>query len=223
MVTRFLQRMVLGPSWKLTEQAKAQPQEALPLPTVTAIEGATITLRLMSAADSAAMLKFAQSLPANDLLFLRRDITRPDQIEDWVRDINAGLVTTVLAVADGNIAGYATVASEGLSWTQHVRELRVMVSAAMRGKHLGRLLTEQAFAIARQQGAKKMLAQMTTDQRAAIAIFESMGFETEARLRNHVVDRDGHMHDLQIMSLDIDAFEAKIEIATTQSATELFE
>jgi hypothetical protein len=35
---------------------------------------------------------------------------------------------------------------------------------------LGRLLTEQGFAIARERGVRKMIAQMTTDQEAAIFV-----------------------------------------------------
>ena len=48
-----------------------------------------------------------------------------------------------------------SVVADGLAWTRHVRELRVMVAPLMRGAHPGCLLTVQAFAIAGQQGAKK--------------------------------------------------------------------
>ena len=65
-----------------------------------------------------------------------------DQVEIWLRDIADGLTTTVLAISvrpepvegDGEIIGYASVASDGLAWTRHVRELRVLVSPSMRGK-----------------------------------------------------------------------------------------
>jgi RimJ/RimL family protein N-acetyltransferase len=39
-----------------------------------------------------------------------------------------------------------------------------------------------------------------------------MGFEREARLRNQLVDRDGQFHDLQIMSLDVDEFRARVDL-----------
>ena len=37
-------------------------------------------------------------------------------------------------------------------------------------------------------------------------------FEREARLRNQLIDRDGQLHDLQIMSLDVDEFRAKVDL-----------
>ena len=131
--------------------------------------------------------------------------------------------TTCLTVAgDGAILsrGYATVASDGLAWTRHVAELRVLVSPSMRGLQLGRILTEQAFAIARQRGVRKMIAQMTLDQRAAMRVFSHIGFEREARLRNQLIDRDGQLHDLQIMSLDVDEFRAKIDLMTISAQHE---
>ncbi len=67
-----------------------------------------------------------------------------------------------------------------MTWTRHVAELRVLVAPEMRGLGLGRLLTEQGFAIARERGVRKMIAQMTTDQEAAVHAFERMGFEREA-------------------------------------------
>ena len=45
----------------------------------------------------------------------------------------------------------------------------------MRGKGLGRLLTQEAFAQALERGIEKMVAQMTVDQKGAIATFEGWG------------------------------------------------
>ena len=166
------------------------------------------------------MLDFARSLPPHDLLFLRRDITQPEVVEDWARDLQEDRYVTIVALRGTQIVGYATVASDGLAWTRHVAELRVLVSPSMRGLQLGRILTEQAFAIARQRGVRKMIAQMTLDQRAAMRVFSHIGFEREARLRNQLIDRDGQLHDLQIMSLDVDEFRAKIDLMTISAQHE---
>jgi len=184
------------------------------LPAQVTISGTALTLRLMTAGDGPRVLDFASTLPSHDLLFLRRDITRPDQVDVWLDEVAKGMTTTVLALAEDEVVGYASVVADGLAWTRHVRELRVMVAPSMRRAHLGRLLTVQAFAIAKQQGAKKMVAQMTADQTAAIEVFRSLGFEPEARLHRQVIDRDGQLHDLQVMGLDVEAFDLAIETAT---------
>ena len=209
----WLVRLLRGPFGGVLEQAVAQPSAPLTLPAHATVGGRDLTLRYLEQSDGPAILAFARALPAHDMLFLRRDITKDDQVAAWLRDAATGLATTVFAT-DGNvIVGYATVASDGLTWTRHIRELRVLVAAEMRGQHLGRLLTEQAFAVAREQGAKKMVAQMTTDQVGAIRAFRRIGFAPEARLRSQVIDREGHLHDLQIMTIDIDEFQSKLEAA----------
>jgi hypothetical protein len=53
------------------------------------------------------------------------------------------------------------------------------------------------------------MARMTPDQRGAIALFEEMGFRGEAMLRDHVRDREGKVHDLAILSLDVARMEAQ--------------
>ena len=60
-------------------------------PAAGAIGGQRVTLRLMTGGDSVAMLAFARGLPEHDLLFLRRDITKPDQVATWLQRIAAGV------------------------------------------------------------------------------------------------------------------------------------
>ncbi len=47
-----------------------------------------VSLRLMGAADKAAMLQFARSLPQEDLLFLHSDITDPASVDEWIRRVD---------------------------------------------------------------------------------------------------------------------------------------
>jgi L-amino acid N-acyltransferase YncA len=180
-------------------------------PRQVSTDAGAMTLRYMTAADAEVALAFARALSPHDLLFLRRDITRPEAVDIWMKGIERGRITTIMAEDSGRVHGYATIDRGDLSWSPHVGELRVMVSGAMRGKGLGRLLTQEAFAIALGLGIEKMVAQMTLDQKGAIAVFEEMGFRPEALLRDHVKDRDGKTHDLLILSLDVAKFQAQME------------
>ncbi len=175
-------------------------------PAAGTVGGRRVSLRLMDNGDGEAVLAFARGLSQHDLLFLRRDITQPDQVETWVQRIEAGVTTSLLLLDDdGTIAGYATVDRNDLPWSQHVAELRVLVGPTLRGRGVGRLLTEEAFRIALGMGVDKVIGQMTVDQHQAIAVFRSLGFQPEALLRDHVKDRDGNKHDLVILSHDIAA------------------
>jgi len=97
-----------------------------------------------------------------------------------------------------------------LSWSRHVGELRVLVGPALRGAGLGRQLIQESFLLALELELDKLCAQMTIDQRGAIAVFEELGFRAEALLRNHVKDRDGTSHDLAVLSHDVKAVDATL-------------
>ena len=125
-------------------------------PMTSQVAGQAHTLRLMGRDDGERMLSFARSLPEHDLLFLRRDITRPDQVEVWLDRIEAGLTASLLLINDaGKVDGYATVDRNDLPWSPHVAELRILVSPALREQGVGRLLTEEAFRIALEMGVEK--------------------------------------------------------------------
>lgn len=175
-------------------------------PREIALDGGSISLRLMDPSDRQAVLSFARSLPPDDLLFLRLDITSPEGVEEWVRNIEAGRTITVLALQDGAVVGYASVHHNDVMWNRHIGEIRVNVAPQFRRQGLGRRLVDEVFAIARDIGLRKITAQMTTDQKGARITFERLGFRAEALLADFVVDRDGKTRDLLIMSHDLTGF-----------------
>ena len=166
--------------------------------------GRHIALRLMGAADREQILTFARSLPPDDLLFLRTDITEPAIIDQWISDLERANSITVLAETKRELAGYATLHLEQARWTRRVGEIRVQVAPAFRGYGLGRRLTLEIFNLGQSRGIKKMAAMMTPDQTGARAAFEKLGFQVEALLQDWVVDRGGRPRDLLIMSYDLE-------------------
>lgn len=199
---------------------EAEPNPLQSYPRELPLDGGAVTLRLMTPGEREAALAFARALPPHDLLFLRRDISRPEMIDLWLDGIRRERIVSLLAERDGAVLGYATVDRGELSWSPHVAELRVMVAPALRGHGLGRLLTREAFRIAIALGVEKMVAQMTADQEGAIAVFEKMGFHTEALLRDHVKDREGQKHDLLIMAHDVNGFLTQMEAYGVAEALE---
>jgi L-amino acid N-acyltransferase YncA len=167
-------------------------------------DGRRVSLRLMEAADRQRVLSFAQSLPPDDLLFLRTDITEPALVDEWIGNLEKGATVTVLAEVDGKLAGYASLHLEQARWTRRVGEIRVQVGVPYRGVGLGRQLAVQIFGLGQARGLKKMAAMMTPDQAGARAAFEKIGFSVEALLQDWVVDRKGRPRDLLIMSHDLE-------------------
>ncbi|MCA8899838.1 MAG: GNAT family N-acetyltransferase [Hyphomonas sp.] len=161
------------------------------------------TLRLPVAKDAEAVHAFACALPAHDLLYLRRDISKRPVVDAWLDSIEDGESIALLAEQDGALVGMSAIMMDRKSWSPHVGEIRVLIGEAARGKGLGRMMIQESFLQALDLGLEKIVAQMTLDQGGARAVFEEMGFQPEALLKNHVRDRNGEDHDILIMSCDV--------------------
>jgi RimJ/RimL family protein N-acetyltransferase len=172
--------------------------------TVTLDDKTEISLRLMTAADADRVMAFARALPEQDLLFLRADITNPRIVAQWVDNIAAERTVTVIAEAGSEMAGYVSLHYNQVTWQRHLGEIRIQVGLPFRSHGLGRVLAGEIFAVARNLGLRKIVAQMTVEQKGAIATFERLGFHPEALLQDFVIDRAGRTHDRVVMSYDVE-------------------
>jgi RimJ/RimL family protein N-acetyltransferase len=163
----------------------------------------TVTLRLMEKSDRDGVLDFARSLPPDDLLFLRKDITDPEVVDQWVRDIEAERTISVLAEVNGELVGYSSLWRDESFWGRHIGEIRVLVRSDYRSVGLGRRLSFDVFAIAKDLGLDKIIARMTPEQKRTRANLERLGFTADALLRGFVLDREGKPRDLLVMSSDV--------------------
>ncbi len=182
-------------------------------------DGRIANVRLMARADKEQILEFARSLPQDDLLFLRTDITDPAVIDEWVDHVEKGTTITLLAemvnietvlsepsVRIKELAAYASVHLSPVRWTRSIGELRINIAPTYRSIGLGRRLTAEIFAVAKSVGLRKITAQMTADQSGARAVFEKLGFQVEAVLADWVEDRRGRSRDLIVMTHDLYGF-----------------
>jgi L-amino acid N-acyltransferase YncA len=171
-------------------------------------DGKAFTIRLMepSEADKAAILDFARGLSEDDLLYLRTDITDPAVVSQWIDNLRSGNTTTLLAEAQDELAGYASVHREPARWTRCVGELRINAGPRFRGAGLGRALVAEAFSIGQALGLRKLCGMLTPDQTGARTAFERLGFRVEAVLQEWVQDRRGRLRDLLVMTYELDGF-----------------
>src|SRR5262249_41361155 len=153
----------------------------------------------------------ARQLPTHDLLFLPRNISEPKVLSAWIKEIERGVITSLLAVKAGKVVGCGTLVRDPHSWSPHVGEIRNVVSTDVRGQGVGRALTQEIFALALDAGLEKLVAQMTVDQTGAIAIFEGLGFRAEALLHDQVQDRAGRKHDIVVLGHNVAQFRSQLE------------
>jgi L-amino acid N-acyltransferase YncA len=172
-------------------------------PKTVAVNGAKLNFRLMEAKDRYTILNFAQGLTEAELSFMRRDITQPDIVDEWVRDIEAGRAVTILVEDGGRLVAYGTLYFSQLFWSRHLAELRVMVSSPYRNRGVGSALTRELLKLASAYPFDKLLAYMAVEDKAAQKMAESLGFKPEALLTDWIKTRDDRTHDLLIMAASL--------------------
>lgn len=168
-----------------------------------------VAIEPMVSSDRQPLEQFIATLPPEDLLFVPRDISHPKVMDAWMQALDKGSIASLVARDGERVVGCSSIYTDAMSWSRHVGELRVLVAADGRGQGLGRMLIQECFVQALTLGLKKLVAQMTINQTAAVAIFEDLGFRPEALLRQHVADRHGDLHDLVILSHDVKAVAAR--------------
>lgn len=153
------------------------------------------------------MLTFTKKLTADDMMYLRLDISQAEVLDEWLDNTQNGKSTTVLALDEaGNVGGYCTLHRNLKSWTRHIGEIRVFVSNEMRGIGLARRLVNEIFQIAKQQNVQRLVVNIARDQLHIQQMLQRLGFKVEALLTDWLMSRDGRTHDLVIMSHSVEEY-----------------
>jgi RimJ/RimL family protein N-acetyltransferase len=160
----------------------------------------------MTADDAPALLEFYRSLPPEDLLYLREDVTKPESMTRWVETIESEQGWHLLAGYEGRIIADGELDHQFYGWSRHVGELRIVVDPAFRGSGLSMVIAQEVLAQATDEGLHKVMVQMMVGQHPALHLFEKLGFCHEAILKEHVQDQHGQLRDLIIMAYFIQDF-----------------
>lgn len=154
----------------------------------------------MTVDDAPALLNFYRSLPPEDLLYLREDVTSPHAMQRWIDGLESDQGWHLLAGYEGRIIADGELDHQFYGWLQHIGEVRLVVDPAFRGSGLSHLIVQEILAQAVDEGLHKVMVQMTVDQVSALHLFSRVGFRREALLREHAMDQHGQLRDLIIMS-----------------------
>ena len=152
-----------------------------------------------------ALLRFFETLPEGDLTFIKEEVTDPATVRSWATDTaSGGRWVSVDTGGEGGsgtdeVTGYVAVRPLP-GWSDHVGEVRLVVSPSQRGRGLGRALARRALVEAVSAGCSKLVVEAVAGQGAALSLFTDLGFSGEALLRNHIRDRTGELRDLMVLA-----------------------
>jgi L-amino acid N-acyltransferase YncA len=166
-------------------------------------DGNQVVVKPLEGGDAPALLEFYRTLPEEDRLYLRDDVTKPEWLERFVAHVKHNEVVSLIAERGGKVVGEASLYRALHGWTAHVGEIRVTVEPRLRRSGLGTALARDLVKVAIGLGVEKMIVQMVESQQSARRLFEKLGFRQEAVLRGHVKDIHGIKRDLLIAANDV--------------------
>lgn len=167
------------------------------------LSGDTFHFRLATASDREKLFALAQSLPESDLLFMRRDITKMDAIDAWMKDIDDKQAITILVEDNNRIIGYGTIYYNQIFWQRHIGELRVLVNSAYRNRGVGTQIFIELITLAESLKLDKVVTYIAITDRGARRMLEGLNLKAEAILPDWVKTRDNKTYDLVIMARSV--------------------
>ena len=140
--------------------------------------------------------EFFRRVPESDHNSFAEDVFAPGAVESWLRDPRG---QRRVGVVDATVVGYLAVLPL-VGWSSHVGSLRLVVDPQCRGKGVGRALARAGLLLSLEMGLSKTVVEVVVDAVHAVGMFEAIGFEPEALLRDHVRDRTGQLRDLVVLA-----------------------
>jgi RimJ/RimL family protein N-acetyltransferase len=162
--------------------------------------GLEIVVRPLERSDEAELFRFFSSLPENERLFLRDDVTQREVVHRWIEELGSPELVRLVALREGRIVGDATLRRPARGWMRHVGEVRAVVAPESQRHGVASTLVRELCGQAVLCGLDKLVVMAAQDQAGALTSLERLGFVREAVLRNHVTDIRGKKRDLIIMA-----------------------
>jgi ribosomal protein S18 acetylase RimI-like enzyme len=166
-------------------------------------DGTIVLLRPLVAADRQKLIAFFQSLPEEQRLYLRHDVTDVNIIESWTENIDYSRAFPLIALVDNHIVGDITLHRIPFGWKRHIGNVRVVVSPDYHDQGLATLLIHEIVELAGEFGLEKLWAELPLNMPAALSVFRKAGFSSKAVIEGLVKDLRGRNTDVVILVCDI--------------------
>ncbi len=163
-------------------------------------DGTRVLIRDLHKEDLDKLMKFYRSLPPDDRVYLKVDVTKRKVVEDRMKLIEEGTIFRIIALHDDEIVGDGMFEISKEVWRKHQGELRVIVARPFQRKGLGMLMFRELHSLALKKDIDKIVVKMMRPQKGAINICKKLGFHKETIIPNYVWDQEDKPQDLVIMS-----------------------
>ena len=175
--------------------------------TVTLKDGRACTLRSGTASDGQALLDVFNLIHGQTDFLLtypeEHGYTAQQEADFLQRKMDSTDEIELLAELDGKVVGSAGIGCVGRKEKiRHRAELGISVDKAYWGLGLGRALTKACIECAKRAGYAQLELEVVAENRSAIALYESVGFEEYGRNPRGFRSRFTGWQEVVLMKLD---------------------
>lgn len=156
-------------------------------------------IRPIQTGDETLLHQFYSGISEDDRWYMRYDVMDPAVIRKWVE--HQSEVFSIIALCGGSIVAHARLHVRKYGCYHHQGRLRIIVKPEFRQKRLGSWMLLDLIHAGMEKGLRELRADFVVGiEDAAIEAAYKLDFFKKAVLEDFVIDRQGQLHDLLIMT-----------------------
>lgn len=156
-------------------------------------------IRPLQKEDEQLLRQFYSEISEDDRWYMRYDVKDPAVIRSWVEEPEE--VFSIIALCASRIVAHARLHSHKFGCYHHQGRLRIIVTPEYRQKRLGSWMLLDLIHAAMEKGLRELRADFVVGvEDAAVESAYKLDFFKKAVLEDFVIDRQGQLHDLMIMT-----------------------
>ncbi len=179
---------------------------------LTLRDGQSVVVRPLERGDFERLWAFFQGLPAESRIYSRHDLSDPAVSRRWTENINLDRVIPLVALSGDTLVADGTLHISARGWMKHVGRVRLTIAPSHQGVGLGSLIARELVSLAEHRGLEKLQANVIEGNTAVVRLFERVGFEKVAVLKDLVRDQNGRNQNLAIMVNDVSRLSQILEV-----------
>jgi L-amino acid N-acyltransferase YncA len=158
-----------------------------------------VIIRPLEEKDEQALCQFYSQISDEDRWYMRFDATDPGVVGGWLEGQEG--VFSIIAECGNQLIAHARLHTHKFGCYHHQGRLRIIVLPEFRQKRLGSWMLLDLIHLAMEKGLRELLADFVVGiEDAAIEAAYKLDFFKKALLDDFVIDAQGQLHDLLIMT-----------------------
>lgn len=177
-------------------------------------DGQTVQIRPLQRSDETQLVRFFGKLPASETQYQNKDVHDAQVVGGFTTELDPARVWCLLALSEKQqIVGNATLHMAHRGWRRHIGEIRLVVAPEFQKQGLATILIRELVNQASAKQLRKIEVLILGSQLGVKSSFERLGFQEEARLKEHALDVFNQPHDLVIMTVAVGGLLDKLKDA----------